>query len=135
MKKMNFYTVPLAVLIVSSCSNCKNNEPCTNEINITNHSGRPKVVWLSLQYPDTTYLCDYVKTFIQMNQTVQEPFGLRGCWEEVLESKPLQIFVLDSIIYADSSCTAIQNSLQLYQRFLWSKTQLQEQGWSIEIND
>jgi hypothetical protein len=122
------------ILFAISCSQCKDHSDCVDEIEVTNLSSEPKIVWLSLLFPDTTYQCEYQRNGVGGNAKIKIPFARGLCWNSVLSSTPLQVFVIDSIVYEDSTCDAIQANPQWYHRMEFTLDELKRQNWVVSVD-
>jgi hypothetical protein len=58
----------------------------------------------------------------------------KECWDYPLQEGPLQVFVLDSLTFADSTCDAIQANPQLYRRMEFTLDELKRQNWVVSVD-
>jgi hypothetical protein len=120
---------------IFGCNRCKKSEECTSNIVVTNQADNPKVIWMTFLYPDTNYYCNFQKKFLSELSSADYNLGQGACYEQELESIPLQVFVIDSTVFADSGCEVIKNHSELYQRYIFSKAQLENFDWQINITE
>ena len=118
-----------------SCNSCKE-EDCGKFVYIQNNTNEDKVIWVSVFYPDTTYQCMNQKNGLPPYERIELSFGQpsTSCWDYELENKSLQVFVLDSIVYADSTCEAIKANPQLYERMEFTLDELKSQNWVVSVD-
>ena len=118
-----------------SCDACREKSDCSELVYVQNNASEPKVVRLSLFFPDTTYQCQFMLEDLKPNGKVSFYLGGRGeCWDGPLQDVPLQVFVLDSTIFADSTCEAIRANPQLYQRMEFTLDELKSQNWVVSVD-
>lgn len=124
----------LIIIALSSCDSCKERSECNRYISIRNNTDSYKVVLLSLDFPDTTYSCLTQKNGVSASEEVKVPCALQSCWEYELENIPLQLFVIDSVIYADSSCESLLSNTNLYYRMNFTLDQIRNNNWIVQID-
>jgi hypothetical protein len=126
-----------ALTLVFSCNSCKEKEDCSKYVYIQSNTNEAKVVWLSLSYPDTTYVCLNQKNGLAPFEKIEISFGQpsKSCWDTELQKNLLQIFVLDAMVYQDSTCDAISTNPQLYQRMEFTLEQMRNQNWVVNVDE
>jgi hypothetical protein len=125
----------LVFISIFSCNRCKNSEECTSNIIVTNHANNSKVIWMTFLYPDASYYCNFQKKFLSVLSSAEYSLGQGACYEQELESIPLQVFAIDLAVFAESGCEVIKNHPELYQRYVFSKAQLENFDWQINITE
>ncbi len=127
--------IPFLLLFIFA--DCTNKVKCTKNIAIKSNIDEPKVIWISVYYPDTTYQCLNQKNGLPARQEIDISYGQpsKSCWESALEDKSLQVFIVDSAIYQDSTCDVIRAHHELYKRMEFTIDQLNQLKWQIDINE